>query len=192
MCGRFAIDAVLSQRVSALVGTPFAAEANADIRPTQPVATLADPGEGIAQLNTQWGIRPDWATRSIINAQAETAATKRTFAKAFTERRCLVPCSGWYEWRDEGGPAKQKYLFSQVDGDPIFMAGIWFRVLEGEAVPSMVILTIHPNPLCNQYHNRMPLLIHPNDIDYWLHATADQVAPLLGPPPDKVIRVARC
>jgi len=192
MCGRFAIDAVLSHRVSALVGIPFTAEANADIRPTQQVATLADPGTGLAQVNTHWGIQPEWATKAIINAQAETAATKRTFAKAFAERRCLVPCSGWYEWRDEGGPAKQKYLFSHVDGDPIFMGGIWFHAHEGDEGPAMVILTIHPNPLCGQYHNRMPLLIHPNDIDYWLHSTADQVAPLLGPPPDEVIRVSSC
>ena len=68
------------------------------------------------------------------------------------------------------------YLFSQAGGDPKFMDGIWFHGIDGEMLPSMVIHTIHFNPLCGQYHNRMPLLIHPNDIDYWLHAASDQVA----------------
>jgi len=192
MCGRFAIDAVLSQRVSDQLGVRFVAPANADVRPTQPVATLADRDGQLAQLDLLWGIQPEWASRPLINAKAETAASKNTFARAFAERRCVVPCSGWYEWRDEGGPAKHKYLFSHAAGEPLFMAGIWFHAQPGEPAPRMVILTIRPNVLCGRYHDRMPLLIHPDDLGYWLRATVAQLAPLLGPPPEEAIRVSGC
>ena len=74
MCGRFVIDAVLSRRVSARLGIAFAAPANADVCPTQTVATLADPGNGLGQLDMLWGIRPEWAKRPLINARVETAA----------------------------------------------------------------------------------------------------------------------
>lgn len=192
MCGRFVIDAVLSRRVSARLGIAFAAPANADVCPTQTVATLADPGNGLRQLDMLWGIRPEWAKRPLINARVETAAEKHTFAASFARRRCLVPCSGWYEWRDEGGPVKQKYLFSHVAGEPLYMAGLWFRAGPGQSAPGMVILTIHPNPRCGQYHDRMPLLVPPDAIDYWLHAAAAQLDPLLVPPPEEAIVVSPC
>lgn len=191
MCGRFAIDAVLGKQVSERLGMRFEVPANADVRPTQVVATLADIAGRLTQLDTHWGIKPHWAVRPLINAQVETAAGKKTFAKAFAERRCLIPCTGWYEWQDDGGAAKQKYLFTHATGEPLFMAGIWFHAPQDEPVPAMVILTIHPNPLCSQYHDRMPLLIHPDDMDYWLHSPASQLTPLLRPPPDEVIRVSR-
>jgi putative SOS response-associated peptidase YedK len=62
----------------------------------------------------------------LINAQSETVASKKTFASAFAHNRCLVPCSGWFEWRDEGNAKKQKYLFSYEDNEPAYMAGILY------------------------------------------------------------------
>ncbi|WP_197463379.1 SOS response-associated peptidase family protein, partial [Alcanivorax sp. HI0007] len=75
---------------------------------------------------------------------------------AFAESRCLVPCSGWYEWRDEGGPRKEKYHFAAADGNPLLMGGILFP---GEEGPKLVTLTITPNQACAEYHHRMPQFV---------------------------------
>ena len=168
MCGRFALGVELSGQVRDQLGVPFEAAQSDDIRPTQTVACLASDGERLYQLNTHWGIKPAWAKRLIINAQAETVASKKTFARAFAERRCLVPCSGWYEWRDEGGPHKEKYYFTHRDSEPLYMAGIWYPARETEPTPALVILTTQPGELCAQYHNRMPQLILPGEVKFWL------------------------
>ncbi len=61
-------------------------------------------------MDLSWGIKPSWAKRIIINAQAETVSIKPTFTHSFEKHRVIVPCSGWYEWREEQGK-KVKYLF---------------------------------------------------------------------------------
>lgn len=167
MCGRFALGVELSGQVRDQLGVPFEAAQSDDIRPTQTVACLASDGERLYQQNTHWGIKPAWAKRLIINAQAETVASKKTFARAFAERRCLVPCSGWYEWRDEGGAHKQKYYFTHSSGEPLYIAGIWFPAVEEESSPALVTLTTEPTVLCAQYHNRMPQLIWPEEVTFW-------------------------
>ena len=167
MCGRFALGVELSGQVREQLGVRFEAAPSGDIPPTQTVACLASDGERLYQLNTHWGIKPGWAKRLIINAQAETVANKKTFARAFAERRCLVPCSGWYEWRDEGESHKQKYYFSRSGREPLYMAGIWFPAVEEESSPALVTLTTQPTTLCAQYHNRMPQLIWPEEVTFW-------------------------
>lgn len=189
MCGRFALDVETAGRVRARLGIPFMAQANDDVRPTNTVATVAMVDGQLQQLNTHWGIKPDWATHLLINAKAETVATKKTFATAFAERRCLVPMSGWYEWRDEGGPRKAKYLFQAADGSELYMAGIWYPPLPDESTPALVTLTTTPTEVCAQYHNRMPLLIKVEDIRYWFRSQPEYLAPLLNPGASDMITV---
>lgn len=192
MCGRFSLNVETAGQVRARLGIPFEAQANNDVRPTDTVATVTIINGQLQQLATRWGIKPDWATHLLINAKSETVATKKTFARAFTQHRCLVPCSGWYEWRDEGGPKKQKYLFTHASGEELYMAGIWYPSTPDAPVPELVTLTTAPDPLCAQYHNRMPQLIAPENINYWFHASPEQLAPLLTPPEEGVIKVTRC
>ncbi|GAP77005.1 hypothetical protein W04_3584 [Pseudoalteromonas sp. SW0106-04] len=122
----------------------------------------------------------------MINAQAETAREKKTFRQAMQSHRCLIPCSGWYEWRDEGDKRKQKYLFSGSKVHALFMAGIYYP---NDLGAQLITLTIRPNSKCSQYHGRMPLLIHPEDIDYWLWSSADELTPLMEPVPSQAIKV---
>ena len=127
MCGRLnVIGDPLAHWVGDVLGVAFTTQTNRDLRPTQTVDTIATIGSGMSQLATTWGIKPSWAKNLIINAQAETVAGKPTFKQAFSSQRCIVPCTGWYEWRAEGGPGKQQYAFSHADGIPFLMAGIWF------------------------------------------------------------------
>ena len=77
----------------------------------------------------QWGLIPPWAKeakegRKFFNARAETVHEKPTYRKAFQSRRCLVPVSGWYEWK-QGSKPKQKYYITPKDEQPVFFAGIW-------------------------------------------------------------------
>ncbi|MCH2160094.1 MAG: SOS response-associated peptidase [Oleiphilaceae bacterium] len=103
--------------LSEALGVEFHPKTNNDLRPTQTVSTIAANGS-LHQLDTTWGIKPSWAKRILINAQAETVAEKPTFRRAFADRRCVVPCSGWYEWSSVDG-AKTKYLFESKDGSPL-------------------------------------------------------------------------
>ena len=191
MCGRINVtDNPLVQWMFDRIGIPFTTKTNTNLCPTQNVATLAYLDGSLRHLNTIWGIKGEWSKKLLINAQGETVATnKKTFKNAFIHNRCLVPCTGWYEWRDEGGPRKQKYSFTRVDGDPFLMAGIWY---EAEDLPQVVTLTINPSPRCSEIHNRMPLLIMPENIDPWFHSTPEDIQPLLKPANDEVIRIERC
>lgn len=165
MCGRLnVIDDPLVDWLMEELGIEFSTSTNRDLRPTQEVATVASVEGDLQQLNTVWGIQPRWAQKLIINAQAETVATKPTFRDAFTERRCVVPCSGFYEWRDEGGPRKQKYLFSAENGRPLYMAGIWYP---GEA-PELVTLTMDAPDEFREYHHRFPVFIPLEGVRDWV------------------------
>lgn len=176
MCGRFSVlGDTISKMVSDEMGCDFRAEDNPDLRPTQAVSTIIYHQGIIEQQDTEWGIQPTWAKKLIINAQAETVNEKKTFHHAMQNHRCLVPCTGWYEWRDEGGPRKQQYLFSHKDNKPFYMAGIWFPA----NIPQLVTLTTEPNEICRQYHDRMPVIIPASKAMLWLEGNITSVTPLL-------------
>jgi putative SOS response-associated peptidase YedK len=158
---------------------------NHDLRPTQTVATI---GNDRQQVNPTWGIQPAWAKKLLINAQSETVAEKKTFRNAFAESRCMVPCSGWYEWRDEGGPRKQKYHFAAADGNPLLMGGILFP---GEEGPKLITLTIDPNKECAEYHHRMPQFVPHQHLEQWLTGSVEEALQLVTPLPDDSVQIQR-
>ena len=126
MCGRFNIVDKISPIVSELFNTAFNVVSNDNFSPSQVAATITTAEHGYQQINANWGIQPNWSNRLLINAQSETVATKTTFKQAFQSLRCLVPCNGWYEWRNEDGK-KVKYYFDHHDKEPLYMAGILFK-----------------------------------------------------------------
>ncbi|MEJ2763433.1 SOS response-associated peptidase [Photobacterium sp. MCCC 1A19761] len=178
MCGRFSISGdTFNQMVRDDIGCAFSAQASPDIRPSQQIATIIYQQGQLAQQEASWGIKPDWAKKQIINARAETVNEKKLFHHAMQNHRCLIPCSGWYEWHEEGGPRKQKYLFGHAENRPFYMAGIWFP---GDT-PELVTLTTSPDETCRPYHDRMPALIHPKDAWQWLEGNITSAMPLLTP-----------
>ena len=173
MCGRLnVVNEPISGWIGGQLGIEFTTPDNSDLKPTQPVATLVSEEGRYRQLDTAWGITPHWSKRPIINAQAETVSSKRTFQTAFRSARCLVPCLGWYEWRDEGGPRKQRYSFTDPAENPLFMAGIYFNDPEGAR---LVTMTTVPSAAAAAIHHRMPLIIDRKDINLWLTGTDEQV-----------------
>lgn len=186
MCGRMnVIAAPLTQYLREQLKLDFKTVDNADLRPTQRVDTLMATASGLRQVITHWGIQPAWAKRLLINAKIETAAEKRTFKDAYTQSRCLVPVTGWYEWRTEGSH-KQKYHFSSATAPVMLMGGIVFKHDDG---PRLVTFTTAPTPQCAEYHDRMPLIIPADAVDFWLHSSIDQLPPLFDALPNGALTI---
>jgi putative SOS response-associated peptidase YedK len=138
----------------------------------------------------QWGLVPFWSkdpkiAYSTINARAETVAEKPAFREAYQRRRCLVPTSGFFEWREDGTKAQQPYHFTRADGRPLTLAGLWERWRKGDAPPleTFTIIVGRPTPQVEQYHDRAPIILEPEDFDVWLdHDVGSQaLTPLLQP-----------
>jgi putative SOS response-associated peptidase YedK len=166
MCGRFEVNkSIVDIGVYQSVHTRFNAMNNLDQRPGGEVACLHHHHGAIVQATSYWGIKPDWAHHLIINAQSETVATKKTFSSAYALHRCVVPCSGWFEWTGESGH-KQKHRFSPEGEGVLFMAGILFPGQSGGF--QLVTLTCEADPHCGIYHHRMPLLIEESKVPDWL------------------------
>lgn len=193
MCGRYTLRTD-SRRVADSFGVAdvplFAPRYN--IAPTQPVvAVRADPGGGRAALLLRWGLVPHWADdpaigNRLINARAETVAEKPSFRAALKSRRCLIPADGFYEWQ-KLGKLKQPYLIGVGDGGPFAFAGLWEDwKRDGEIIESCTILTTAANELMRPLHERMPVILKPEDHDLWLDPgvkEAARVLPLLRPYP---------
>ena len=188
MCGRINVDnELVDPWVMDNLGIDFHSQTNHDLCPSQSVAVIIKSEDSLKQLDTVWGIKPAWSKKLIINAQGETVADKQTFKQSFNLRRCIIPCTSWYEWRTEKS-AKHKYQFSHADDIPLLMAGIWF---EAEGISQLVTLTTHPNELCAQYHRRMPVNISHEDVDFWFNSSVENLKPLIEPIHSDLIRITQ-
>jgi len=188
MCGRLNVIAdPMSHWVSDLLNIDFRTTTNNDLRPTDAVDVIARSVDSVSPVKTSWGIRPSWSKKIIINAQGETAAVKRTFRTAFTYHRCLVPCTGWYEWKTDQSGTKQKFSFSGSMNTPFLMGGIFF---EGENGFELVTLTTKPNAKCAEIHKRMPVLISPDKVSLWLYGDVQDVMPMVEPIDGDLIKIS--
>jgi len=189
MCGRLNIN---SEQLDPWVldnwNIPFLSNTNLDLRPTNSVSTIVNINGNYQQLKTVWGIKPSWSKKPLINAQSETVLFKKTFKESFQLRRCLVPCSGWYEWRDEGGRRKQQYAFTQSQGLPLLMAGIWY---ENDGRSELVTLTTTSIGQCAEIHKRMPVLILQEEASYWFQSKAEDLEPLMSSMDENLIQISR-
>jgi putative SOS response-associated peptidase YedK len=180
MCGRFARRS--TQEVLAdwfgveLEDMPFFAPTyNAAPQSTQPVVRLnIDTGSPEFAL-MRWGLVPYWAKDakvgySTINARAEEVAAKPLYREAFKKRRCLVPADAFYEWQRIDAKTKQPFAFALQGGEPYAFAGLWerWKPKEGEPLETFTILTTDPNELAQQVHDRMPVILAPQDYARWM------------------------
>ncbi len=179
MCGRFAVNKQQVENwLTANLLAGFQCNENLDLRPSQEVSTLIKSDDTLCQQNSLWGIKPAWAKKLIINAQAETVAQKPTFKQAFKQQRCIIPCSSWFEWQSDAAGKKCKYQFKLEQQTPLFMAGIYYQA-QDYGLPLLVTLTSKPTNDCAPYHQRMPLLVKPEKINDWLSKDQSLVVPLL-------------
>lgn len=177
MCGRFSLFASPEQLAEAfdLPEAPILAP-RFNIAPTQPVGIVRlDPAtQQRMWALTHWGLIPSWSKdpsmgARMINARAESVPEKPAFRAAFKRRRCLVPSSGFYEWKkvQEG---KEPYFIMPADDGLFALAGLWeiWTGPGGEEIQSCTILTTEANELMEPIHDRMPLILDEGDWSEWL------------------------
>ena len=182
MCGRYALTsspAVIAERFH-LLWTPELAP-HYNIAPGQAIPVVRETGQGRELAFLRWGLIPSWAKEAsigmrLINARGETLADKPAFRSAYRQRRCLIPADAFYEWKAIAG-RKQPYCIRLRDEGPFGMAGLWehWKAPDGQMVESCTIVTVDANALIAQLHDRMPLIVAPEDYDAWLTAESKEL-----------------
>jgi len=145
----------------------------------------------------RWGLVPSWWSKPLkemrlatFNARAETVAEKPMFRDAFKKRRCLIPASGYYEWKDtpEG---KQPYYFTRADGGVITIAGLWSSWKNKESaddLKSCTMVITEPNKLAAEFHDRMPVILEAKDFEQWEHGNVKDAAALMKPAAEDLLQ----
>ena len=196
MCGRYALaqehEALRirfgfnDDQMSPLLLTP-----RYNIAPTQLAAVITN-GAGATLRGMRWGLIPHWAKdrsigTSLINARSETASDKPSFREAFKSKRCLVPATGFFEWKvATTGKGKQPVYIRTKDQDIFSFAGLWSSwkdPAKGEDVLTYTILTTEPNDFMKTYHHRMPVILSLESEKMWLSGDSgkEELQNLLAP-----------
>lgn len=177
MCGRYALTsspAAIAERF----GLAWArdVEPHYNIAPGQMIPVVRETEAGRALALLKWGLIPSWAKDAsigtrLINARGETLGDKPAFRNAYRHRHCLVPANAFYEWKPVAG-RKQPYCIRMRDQTLFGMAALWehWMAPDGQVVESCTIVTVDANALVGELHDRMPLILAPDDYDAWLAA----------------------
>jgi putative SOS response-associated peptidase YedK len=171
MCGRFALHnhpevVALQFRLAAVPA--FAPRYN--IAPTADVLVVRNDGPALVR----WGLVPRWAKDPSVgakmnNARAETVAEKPAFREAYRMRRCLIPASGFFEWKrpyGEGKGRRYPYYLRPANAELLGFAGLWETW--GDNLQTCAIITTAANETMQPIHDRMPVIVEPQDYERWL------------------------
>jgi len=191
MCGRFTL-LTLGQFTDLfpwirLPAMPVRSRYN--IAPSQEIAVV--PNDGKHQIDFyRWGLVPFWAKEAsignkMINARMETLAEKSAYRAALRSRRCLIPADGFYEWKKVNGGGKIPMYIGMKSHQPFAFAGLWekWRAADGADVRTCTIITGPPNELMRPIHDRMPVIVRPEDYRRWIEPgqrEAQEMLPMLG------------
>ena len=176
MCGRFALKTPTSELASHFkLDEAVEVSPRYNIAPGTDIPAIRHSPEGKRVMHLlRWGLVPHWAKDPSIgaklsNARGETVAEKPSFRDAFKRRRCLVPADGFYEWKAEGR-LKQPYYFSMKDGEPFALGGVWesWRAPNGDILRTCCLITTGPNEIMLPVHDRMPVIVSPENFEQWL------------------------
>ncbi len=201
MCGRFAFFAkghfgVGYESLELPEPPPFE---RYNIAPTQDILAIrSSPVTGQSEWALlHWGLVPSWSKESktkhlLINARAEGIETKPSFRGPVRHRRCIVPASGFFEWRRQGA-GKQPYFVRPATDEVFALAGIWDRWegKQGEAIESVAIITTSANDLMQPIHDRMPVVLGEENVAAWIEPQTelDKALAMLKPFPSEMMVV---
>jgi putative SOS response-associated peptidase YedK len=203
MCGRYATfgpvslsreaKTVLDQLELDIVSEINQREDQFNIAPTQKALIMAIGESGYEVKLLRWGLIPSWAKDAkigsrMINARAEglLAGTTKAYAAAFKKRRCLVPASGYFEWKGNAG-SKQPYFIHDPAGHLLMFAGLWevWRPAEGEEwVKTFAIVTGEPGKVSGDIHDRQPVILPPDLWAVWCDGLPDEASATLVAAPE--------
>jgi putative SOS response-associated peptidase YedK len=187
MCGRYLIDDEAYADIWEMLNDPDSVFNinRGEVFPTNTAAVIVNDGVMVAK----WGF-PHWKNTSVlINARAETALEKKMFRKPLLESRCVVPSSGFYEWRRSGErkvKEKDKYLLRKPGERLLYMAGMinTFRDPFGEQYSAFVILTTAANESVVSIHDRMPVILESDETNLWTQDSGFMEYALFRPGPE--------
>ncbi len=195
MCGRFTLTLDPADLQKAFEGYTFPPTfaPRFNIAPSQPVLAILNDGQKRADF-LLWGLIPSWAKdpsigNRLINARGETLAEKPAFRGAFKYKRCLILADGFYEWQTRPAAKGKVPHFIHLKGRRSFaFAGLWdeWRAPDDSLLRTCTLITTQPNELMRTLHNRMPVILRPDDYAQWLDPapqTPERLLPLLRPYP---------
>lgn len=177
MCGRYTITVTMEElmvRYFANDSTIIHYAPKYNAAPMQQIPAVINTGSSNKLGELRWGLVPSWAKddkigNKMINARAESLLEKPSFKRLVSSRRCIIPSDGFYEWKVQGS-SKQPMRIVMRDGGIFSMAGlydIWMDP-EGNKLSTCTIITTTPNELMAEIHNRMPVILKPEDETEWL------------------------
>jgi len=178
MCGRFVGFRSLEQLKTFFPIDRTACEIteNFNVAPSQEVCVIVKRNNENWLDMFHWGLVPFWAEdistgNRMINARAETVATKPSFRNAFMKRRCLIPADGFYEWKGKKGQ-KQPMFVKLPDDHPFAFAGLWETWHKKDdrdfLYISCTIITTVASESLKDIHHRMPVILRPEVYETWL------------------------
>jgi putative SOS response-associated peptidase YedK len=179
MCGRFTLTATFEEIITRFDIQSFLDEENYapsyNIAPSQAVLAVINDGKSNRMGLLKWGLVPPWAKdasigNKMINARAETLSEKPSFRTAFKKKRCLVIADSFYEWKRHEDKSKTPMRIKLKSNDLFAMAGIWeaWKSPEGKTLYTCSVITTGPNELMKDIHDRMPVILKPDDEKTWL------------------------
>ncbi|HBS46890.1 MAG TPA: SOS response-associated peptidase [Paenibacillus sp.] len=177
MCGRYTITVTMEElmvRYFANDSTIIHYAPKYNAAPMQQIPSVINTGSSNKLGELRWGLVPSWAKddkigSKMINARAESLLEKPSFKRLLSSRRYIIPSDGFYEWKVQGS-SKQPMRIVMRDGGIFSMAGlydIWMDP-EGNKLSTCTIITTTPNELMAEIHNRMPVILKPEDETEWL------------------------
>lgn len=180
MCGRFALVTTPEKLANHFnLKRKVTIEPRYNIAPSQPVVIIREETTGNKLSAVRWGLIPHWAKdekigNKLINARAETVQEKPSFRDAFKSRRCLIPATGFFEWKHHGR-MKQPYFIKMKNGGLFAMAGIWesWQRPDGKIIESCSIITTEANGIVGKIHDRMPVIIPNQSYGLWLSSVGN-------------------
>jgi putative SOS response-associated peptidase YedK len=183
MCGRASLTASPAELEEAfsLAAAPTV-EPRYNIAPTESILAVRQEAGGQRRPHLlRWGlVRPGSEdAKAPINLRIESAA-KGAMKSTIRERRCIVPLTGFYEWR-RTGKARQPFNVRRRDGRVFGIAGLWERLEGGDLEPleSCLVLTMAANGVVGPIHDRMPVILDPAGYGWWLEPAARDAPELM-------------
>ncbi len=210
MCGRYTYRFTWSQIHEQLSGCGLALDeatlamtgpaARFNVAPTTDVPVIVARSKTLGSLSAammRWWLVPHWAQEAstkypMFNARSATAATKPAFRGPMKYRRCVLPASGFYEWKKIDDKTKQPHYITRADGETLLLAGLWD--CGRDELETCTILTTTPNAEMSTLHHRMPCILEASEVGAWMDPTQQDsklASDMLRPAPDGVLEIHR-
>ncbi len=188
MCGRYTITVTMEELMlryfAEMPAVPFHLP-RYNVAPSQMAPAVVNDGRQNRLGQLKWGLIPPWAKDEqgggkMINARAETLRDRPAYREAYRRKRCIVPADGFYEWKAVPGGGKQPFRIVLRSGSIFSMAALYetWTAPDGRKIGSFAIVTTEPNALMADIHNRMPVILRPEDEALWLDRTVQDTGRL--------------